>query len=504
MYLKNLKQVTLIILCGSLISSCNQSISYKRPQLLANFGSFECNTINLRSRSYDNIWDKISNGFCLDTVYSPRVEKEIQWFIKNKDFLYRSVERSKPFLYHVVKELEKNNLPFELALLPIVESGYQPYAYSPSKAAGIWQFIPPTAREYGLESNWWYDGRRDILNSTKAAAHFLRDMHRHFKKDWLLAIASYNTGAGMVGRSIRKANYTIGDKTFWDLDLPRETEIYVPKLIALRDIISNPSRYNIKLPKIENKARTKFVNISYPIDFYTISILSDVDEKILYQLNPGFNAWTFLPSMQNKLLLPNANAELFLKRSKKLSKLIFKKKTHLVSKGDSLSKISRLYNVSIRSVKVLNNLKSDMILIGQKLKLPIDSVDADRNSITIAKKIYNIQDKTILYKHIVKRYDNWYKIAKHYNVRVKTLLNWNNATVKTILKVSQTVIVKMKAPILSSPKNKDIQLRYVVSLGDTVQQISTGFNIERSQLLRQNNIKKSKNLRAGKNLIILK
>ena len=207
--------------------------------------------------------------------------------------------------------MEKNNLPFELALLPIVESGYQPYAYSPSKAAGIWQFIPPTAKEYGLRRNWWYDGRRDIDKSTKAAAHFLKDMHRHFKRDWLLAIASYNTGAGKVGRSIKKANYTLGDKTFWDLDLPRETEVYVPKLIALRDIISNPSAYGVKLPNLRNKPTTSFVQVKYPIDFFTISILSDVDEKLIHQLNPGFSSWYFIPSMNQKLLLPNKSIKVF-------------------------------------------------------------------------------------------------------------------------------------------------------------------------------------------------
>ena len=114
-------------------------------------------------------------------MHSSRVDKEIKWFLNNKDFIYRSIERSKPFLFHIVKELEKRNLPFELALLPLVESGYQPFAHSPSKASGIWQFIPPTAREYKLSKSWWYDGRRDILNSTKAASRFLRDMHRHFK-----------------------------------------------------------------------------------------------------------------------------------------------------------------------------------------------------------------------------------------------------------------------------------------------------------------------------------
>ena len=208
MFLQSIKNISIIILCAGFITSCNQSISYKRPQILANFGDFECNTNKLANRSYSDIWEKTRSGFCLDTVYSPRVEREIQWFLKNKDFLYRSLDRAKPYFYHVLQELERNNLPFELALLPVVESGYQPYAYSPSKAAGIWQFIPPTAKEYGLKKNWWYDGRRDIFASTKAASHFLRDMKRHFRGDWLLAIASYNTGAGNVGKSIKKANYT--------------------------------------------------------------------------------------------------------------------------------------------------------------------------------------------------------------------------------------------------------------------------------------------------------
>ena len=138
MFLQKIKNITIIILCASFITSCNQSISYKRPQILANFGSFQCETHKLAKISYSNVWDKVRSGFCLDTVHSSRVDREIQWFQNNKSFLYRSIDRAKPFLYHVIVELEKNNLPFELALLPIVESGYQPYAYSPSKADGIW------------------------------------------------------------------------------------------------------------------------------------------------------------------------------------------------------------------------------------------------------------------------------------------------------------------------------------------------------------------------------
>ena len=502
MFLKNPSKLITIILFASLISSCSQPLSYKRPQIIANFGNFDCNTYELKGQKFTSVWEKVNAGFCLDVVHSSRVDKEINWFLNNKAFIYRSIERSKPFLYHVISELEKNNLPFELALLPIVESGYQPYAYSPSKAAGIWQFIPPTAKEYKLSSNWWYDGRRDVLNSTKAAAHFLRDMHRHFKKDWLLAIASYNTGAGKVGRSIRKVKYVIGKTSFWDLSLPRETEIYVPKLLALRDIISNPRKYNINLPQLKNKPYTKFTKIDYPIDFFTISILSGVSEGELYSLNPGFNTWYFLPSMQNKILLPIENIKIFKDRYAKFSRLIYQKKMHTIQSGDTLSSISRLYNVSIKSIKVLNNLKSDLIIAGKKLKLPLKGVSAVSKTVTINKKEYKISDKTFNYNHLVRRYDNWYRIAKFYNVKLRILLKWNKATKKTKLLVGDKLIIKMKVPILSNTDK--INLRYVVSLGDTTNIVSTGFAISKKTLLKTNNIKNSKYLMAGKNLIIVK
>ena len=277
-----INRTTLIILCVVFFTSCSQPISYKRTQSLLDFKGSGCNTAHLLKKNYKNIWSNLRDGFCLDVVYSSRVDREIKWFINNKDFLYRSITRAEPFLYHIVQKLQKRNLPLELALLPIIESGYQPYAYSPSRAAGIWQFIPATAKEYGLSRNWWYDGRRDIIGSTDAALHFLSDMHRHFRGNWFLAIASYNTGAGKVGRAIKKSNTYIGTANFWDLDLPRETELYVPKLIALRDIVLNPSSYGIKLPSLKNKPLTSFARIQYPIDFYTLSVLTGVSQKELY------------------------------------------------------------------------------------------------------------------------------------------------------------------------------------------------------------------------------
>ena len=498
---KSLKLV-LIILATSLISSCTGPVSIKRPQNLVTFGNFDCNTKTLKNRNFNSIWDRLEAGFCLDTVYSARVDREIKWFMDNKQFLYRSINRARPFLYHIISELEKKNLPYELALLPIVESGYQPYAHSPSKAAGIWQFIPPTAREYRLSKNWWYDGRRDILDSTRAATHFLRDMHRHFKKDWLLAIASYNTGAGKVGKSMSKAKYVVGRTSFWDLRLPRETEIYVPKLLALRDIMANPSAYGIKIPKLENKPLTAAVRIYNPIDFYTLSALSDVSQEELYFLNPGFSAWFVIPSMQNKIILPIDKVKVFKKRYGEYRKIMFKEKVHVVSKGDTLSGISREYNVKVKAIKIKNNLNSDLILIGQKLELPIKTTSSDKDEIIIGGNKYLISDNYFTYFHTIKRYDNWYKVAKFYNVSTSSLLKWNQATKKTKLLVGQQIKVEMRTPILSeSAKTK---LRYVVNTGDTTNIIATGFGVSKSKLLSENKIKSSKYLIAGKNLTIEK
>ena len=199
-----------LIVAVLLISGCQQITKHSLSELQYNTGLSglvsTCETAKLQNKNFNSVWNRMRSGFCFRNINSSRISEELKWMKKNKSFVYRSIDRSKPYLFHILSYLEKRNLPHELALLPMVESGFQPFAYSASRAAGIWQFIPPTAREYGLRMNWLYDGRRDVLESTKAATYFLRDMHRHFNGNWLLAIASYNTGAGNVGKAIDRAN----------------------------------------------------------------------------------------------------------------------------------------------------------------------------------------------------------------------------------------------------------------------------------------------------------
>ena len=494
-----------LIIAVLVISGCQQITTQSLSELSYETGlsgvKSTCETAKLQNKNFNSVWNRMRSGFCFRNINSSRISEELKWMKKNKSFVYRSIDRSKPYLFHILSHLEKRNLPHELALLPMVESGFQPFAYSSSRAAGIWQFIPPTAREYGLKMNWLYDGRRDVLESTKAATYFLRDMHRHFSGNWLLAIASYNTGAGNVGKAIDKANNLFTKPTYWDLNLPRETELYVPRLLALSKIIENPSRYGFKLPTIPNRRFTSTVSFRDPIDFKTLSIITGVSQRELTNLNPGYSTWLLDPSQQNTLLLPVEAAKVFNKRYNKVSRSIYENKIHKVIKGDSLYKISRIYNVKISALKKTNNLTKDTIYINQELKIPSEINTASKEFITINEQKYFINKKTVIYNHIVKRYDNWYRIAKRYDVPLKKLLIWNDANKKTKLKINSLVKIKLQGPILSKSKNKNI-LRYVVGSGDRYDQVVRGFNISKEVLIKDNKLKNKKYLTAGDNLII--
>ncbi len=495
----------IFIFIASLLSGCQHTSIDNLSRVSIGDSQFKlsstCETRSLQGKQFDNIWNRMRSGFCFRNINSSRIAQELKWMKQNKDFVYRSIERSKPYLYHILAHLEKRNLPHELALLPMVESGFQPFAYSASRAAGIWQFIPPTAREYGLKMNWLYDGRRDVLESTKAATYFLGDMHRHFKGNWLLAIASYNTGAGNVGKAIDKANNLFGKPSYWDLNLPRETELYVPRLLALSKIIYNPTKYGFKIPKIANKKFTQTVKIHDPIDFQTLSIITGLSLEELTKLNPGYSTWIIDPAQQNTLLLPNKSSSVFKERYNKVARSIYENKIHKVKKGDSLYKLSKIYNVKINAIKKANGISKDTIYINQKIRIPSEFSTSEKEFIMINKVKYYINKKQITFNHIVKRYDNWYKIAKKYDVPLKNLLQWNNATKKTVLKVNNLVKIKLRGPILSRDKSINT-LRYVVNSGERYEQIIKGFGVSKKNLIKDNNLKNKKYLTAGDNLEI--
>ena len=200
-----------------------------------------------------DLWNRIRAGFQLEDMDHPRIQRELNWYARHPEYMERVAERAQPYLHFIVEEFEKANIPSEIILLPIVESAFQPFAYSHGRAAGIWQFIPGTGRRFGLEQNWWYDGRRDVYASTMAAIKYLTSLNKQFDGDWMLALAAYNSGSGTVKRAIRRNKRQGKPTDFFSLHLPKETRAYAPKLMALKKLIANPEKYDMTIPSIPDE-----------------------------------------------------------------------------------------------------------------------------------------------------------------------------------------------------------------------------------------------------------
>ncbi|WP_232470439.1 MULTISPECIES: transglycosylase SLT domain-containing protein [Methylococcus] len=237
---------------------------------------------------YDTLWERMFSLYALPQVEHRLVDREVSWFINHPDYLKRAQKRAEPFLYTIVRQLEKQKMPGELALLPIVESAFQPHAVSPARAAGIWQFIPETGRRYGLKRSRSYDGRRDVYASTRAAIKYLKKLHNDFNGDWLLAIAAYNCGEGAVAKAIQRNEARNLPTDFWSLDLPEETKAYVPRLLAVSKVFANADKYAIDLHYIPNEAIFKPVKVSSQLDLALAADAADMSLERMLELNPGF------------------------------------------------------------------------------------------------------------------------------------------------------------------------------------------------------------------------
>lgn len=237
---------------------------------------------------YDTLWERMFSLYALPKVEHRSVDREVSWFINHPEYLKRAQRRAEPFLYTIVRQLEKHKMPGELALLPIVESAFQPHAVSPARAAGIWQFIPETGRRYGLKRSRSYDGRRDVYASTRAAIKYLKKLNNDFDGDWLLAVAAYNCGEGAVAKAIQRNEARNLPTDFWSLDLPEETKAYVPRLLAVSKVFANADRYAVDLHYIPNEAIFKPVKVSSQLDLALAADAADMSLERMLELNPGF------------------------------------------------------------------------------------------------------------------------------------------------------------------------------------------------------------------------
>jgi membrane-bound lytic murein transglycosylase D len=260
---------------------------------------------------YDDLFDRMRAGFVFGEVQEPAIDQQLHWFEHNPEYLERTFQRAQRYMYHIVTEVEARGMPLEFALLPVVESAYEPFAYSRSRAAGLWQFIPGTGVRFGLKQDWWYDGRRDVIESTRAALDYLQALHDQFDGDWLLAIAAYNVGEMTVQREFDH-NRALGLPTdFWHLKLPAETRAYVPKLLAMKRLMAEPERYGLEFAPMPNEPYFAVIETGSQIDLKIAAKLAGTSYDEVAALNPGYNRWATDPGGPHRLLVPIDNADGF-------------------------------------------------------------------------------------------------------------------------------------------------------------------------------------------------
>jgi membrane-bound lytic murein transglycosylase D len=456
------------------------------------------------SGSYDNLWLKLAEGFKFEVPDNARVAKQRNYFLKHPNHLAQVSKRAEPFLYLIIEQIEAKNLPLELALLPVVESTFNPFAYSHSHASGLWQFMPGTGVRFGLTQDWWYDGRRDIYASTDAALTYMDILHKYLDEDWLYALAAYNSGEGRVERAVRANKKHNKPADYWHLSLPRETQEYVPKLLALVDILRNHKKYGIELPVIANKQVLTYVDTGSQLDLAYAAKLAQLSAAEIQLLNPAFNHWATSPDGPHRLLIPTEVAAQF---SKKLANTAKNERIrwsrYKVRSGDNLGFIARNNGTTINVLKQINDLDSSFIKIGQPLLIPIASKtqqgDLDRQAKRFERQQVAVKKGKSKVIYTVSEGDTLWDISRNFDVRVKEVAKWNTIKSTEPLQLGQKLTVWQT--LKSTPKkNATRRMTYQVRAGDSLHRIASKFNVKLVDLVRWNELNKGEYIQPGQKL----
>ncbi|MFD2180334.1 LysM peptidoglycan-binding domain-containing protein [Veronia pacifica] len=447
----------------------------------------------------EDVWQRIAMQLYFDIPENKRVKYYRNWYLKRPTHMETVSARAQPFLYMITEKIEQRGMPLELALLPVVESAYDQFAYSHGRAAGLWQFVPETGKRFGLAQNWWYDGRRDIEASTDAALDLLAYLNRKFDGDWLLALAAYNTGEGRVFRAMRN-NRKAGKPTdFWALDLPKETRGYVPKLIALADLVKNKEHYGLSLPAIDNKPVLTKIEPQMQMDLALAANYAGLTLSKLQQLNPGYNHWATAPEGPNHLLLPlekvdRFNSELAKNKNRGVQVVRYK-----VKSGDSLGLIAQRNNTTVKIIQRANQLSGTRIRAGQHLLIPKSIQDEAHYTFSAPQRLAKITSQShgnYKLKHTVKSGESLWIIGRQYKVSHKTLARWNGMSPKDTLRPGQKLVIWKEAK--SGERIKTIT--YQIRRGDSLSSIAAKYKVSVTQLRKWNSLRKGSYLQPGQKL----
>lgn len=454
-----------------------------------------------------DIFERIRSGFTITDVDHEMVDRELSWFVRHPAYLDRTFKRGERYLFHIVKEIEARGMPLELALLPVVESAFNPVAYSRARASGLWQFIPATGRRYGLKQNWYYDGRRDVIAATTAALDYLQFLHDEFDGDWLLAVAAYNCGEAAVARAIKR-NRAAGKPTdFFSLKLPRETRAYVPKLLAMRRIVADPAAHGLIFAPIPNQAYFAKVDTAGQLDLHVAAELAELPKEELLALNPAFNHWVTDPDGPHHLLVPVDREE---RLTAGLAELPPEKRVrivyHRVRPGDTLGGIASKYKISVAALRSTNKLRGSLIHPGQDLLIAAAPPGA---SSQVAAN-YDIEPASVRTRstggrHKVRRGDTLWSIARAHGVSLDRLAKMNGLKRNGTLSIGQTLKIPGSTATLASTNPETVTpsaITYVVRAGDTLSRIATKFRVSITDLIGWNGLELSNVIKPGQQLVM--
>jgi membrane-bound lytic murein transglycosylase D len=378
-----------------------------------------------RTVRQDDLWQRIRDGFAMPDLSGPIVAEKTAWYVAHPEYLKRVFERSRRYLFHIVDEIEKRGLPTELALLPMVESSFNPMAYSRAHASGLWQFIPGTGKRYELTQNWWYDGRRDIIDSTSAALDYLKDVYE-MHGDWHLALASYNWGENAVARALEKNRAANLPLDYSSLTMPLETRQYVPKLQALKNIIANPALFGIELEPIPNEVYFTTITRTRDMDVRLAAKLAEMPVEEFIALNPGFSRPVIRAELTPRIVLPADRVEVFHDNLAKYDdKSLVSWQTYQPVKGDNLEGIARKFGLGLAQLKEVNGIAPRSRAMPATLVVPAKGTvhDLGRLPIMYAPPIPMAGPR--MFVHTVKAGDTLPGIARRYRVSVNDLRRWN-------------------------------------------------------------------------------
>ena len=457
---------------------------------------------------YSNIWERIAHGYGFSSeLDNERIDRQLSAYIDNPHNLYAVSERASPFIFEIVQELEKRGMPTELALLPIVESSYNPNAAN-GGSVGLWQILDTTATSLGLRQDWWYDARRDPLASTSAALDYLSTLYDLFGQDWALALAAYNSGLGTVQRAMEKNQSRSRGTDYWSLDLPTITEEFVPRLIAVSRIFASPSDYGLELNEIRNEPAVAVVDAGTQIDLAMAASLAGVDTEVIYQLNPGYRQWATHPDGPHNLLLPIDRAETFTIALANLgtsdSRVTWDR--YVVQSGDTLGAIARRYGTQVRALQQANDINGSRIIAGESLLIP-RAYNSSQPLVTpnapeyLEGVAYSSASSSLPTRYEVRSGDSLWRIANRYSITVENLVAWNDLNVDATLRPGQVLVLQPDS-VAHTDAGGSQSLRYRVQSGDSLARIASRYGVSVDALAGWNNISIEGLIHPGQELVV--